>query len=831
MAGKIFDHADGRDFKPATHGTRPTGSAGTRLAGRPSSHAHPRRRRMRIWKYAFLASAAMMTVIGAAVIGLVMGYVRSLPPIEQLEYYDPAEVSPVTDRTGQETIGEFKLKRRYVVPLSQIPERVQQAYLAIEDNRFYDHFGVDVIGILRAAIADLRPHKNIQGASTITQQLTRNILPEQVGFERTFSRKIKEAILSLQIERRYSKNQILEFYLNHIEFLYNACGVKAAASTYFSKDMDELTLADCATLAAMSNNPAFFNPFRQPRRVLDRRNLVLQRMRDLHYIGKEACKQAVAEPLELRRGYGAPSLYPYFLGALESDLTGRYGLSEGFLKQAGLRVTATVDGPIQKACTDALREGLIQVERNWEEAKPSRHEVEMKDWNGSLKPGDAFLMKILRVDQASVDVELEDWRATIPLPKVPPFYEPKKVLVAGKWLDVRVAKVLGGGRFTGHLASLQPVQGAIVVLDAHTGEVLGLVGGSNFYASAGTVYNLATQGGRQSGSSFKPFFYAAAMARGIQPNAIIVDEPVEYGTAAHPYRPMNYERNFDGPMTLIQGLEHSRNVVAIRLFEALGIKKALQAVGKFDFTEDAPCWKMPAEISTCLGTIDVSPLQLAAAYQVFANNGVGVRPEFFRSILGKDDQVAVPFKRWEEPIIDPVSAYQMLYMLRQVVLGGTGKTAVGDELPSPPYPPVAGKTGTTTDNVDCWFAGFSPDLVMIVSIGFEPPRSLGPQATGGVVAGPIWTDAFKRIVKTRKNWTMRFDVPEGVELADICAATGKLAGDACEGSGHAIFRRVPFRAGKTPTVRCDGSPITPLIAPVSGGPGLIAGYARQPSGG
>jgi penicillin-binding protein 1A len=646
--------------------------------------------------------------------------------------------------------------------------------------------------------------------------LTRNVLPTEVGFERNLERKIKEAILSLQIERRYSKKQILEFYLNHIEFLYNAFGVKAAASTFFSKDLDELTVAECAMLAGMPKSPTAYNPFVNPRRALARRNLVLRRMAELDYISDEEFKAAIDEPLAPRRGYGAPSLYPYFLDALEKDLKRRYGLGELFLKQGGFRITATVDSRMQAICETSLREGLVEVERQWQAAKLARHYAETKDWDGVLRPGSTYLMRIVAVEADRVRVRLEDYyEGEVTLPAELPYYEPANILKEGAWLDVRVDRIERAGWFVGRLADTRPVQGAIVVLDVHTGEALALVGGSNFYASPGGSWNLAIQGGRQPGSCLKPFFYAAAMQRaGFGPNSVIYDEPIEFGPLDKPYRPVNYEKSFTmAPMTLCEALEHSRNIVTIRLFEALGVKRALETVREFDFSHEESRWKLPPEISTCLGTIDSTPLEIAAAYQALANDGVGVRPELLRTMLGKDGRVAFPVRHWEEPIIDPIAACQTVYMMRRVVLEGTGQSAIGSKFPSPPHPPICGKTGTTNDNRDAWFAGFTPDLAMVVHVGFDPPRPLGPRLTGGRVAGPIWAAAFREILKTRDRWTMEFDLPAGVVPTDVCRETGKQASDVCRRRNHAIFPDMPLRADQIPP-RCNDVPLSPLIAPV-----------------
>jgi penicillin-binding protein 1A len=793
----------------------------------------PRRKRRiftSIFRIAFFGAAAFVTITTAAAVGLFMGYVRTLPPIEQLEDYSPPEVTLVTDRTGGLTIGELKDENRYVTPIDQIPLRLQQAFLAIEDARFYQHFGIDPIGVLRAIYVNLTSQSRLQGASTITQQLTRNVLQEEVGFARRLERKIKEAILALQIERRYSKAQILEFYLNHIPFNYNAFGVRAAASTYFSKELDELTLSECATLAAMPKSASMYNPILHPDRARTRRNLVLGRMLDVGYVTREEYDAATSEPLATRRGYGMPSLYPYFLDAFGKNLVAEYGLSFDYLKKGGLRLTATVDPRIQDACIAALRNGLVQVEREWQATKLARHYEDAKEWDGVVRAGQSYLMRIESVGQGTVEVRLNDYRGSVTLPDDLPYYEPANVIDKGKWIDVTVKEV-SRGVIAGELTDTRPVQGAIVVLDVHTGEVLGLVGGSNYYASVGGSWNLATMGGRQPGSALKPLFYAAAMERGIEPNTIIVDEPIQYGAD---YRPINYEKVFFGPNTLIEALEHSRNVTTLRLFEGLGVKRTLDFVRQFDFSRSQSRWSLPQEISTCLGTIDATPLEIASAYQAIANLGLAIRPQYLRSALGRDGEVAFPPLQVEQPIMDPVAAYQTQYMLRQVVLQGTGYTPIGSKFKSPPYPPICGKTGTTSDNYDGWFAGFTPDLAIVVQVGFEPRRPMGPKMTGGRLAGPIWAAVFEEIHKTRTNWQMEYDIPPGLEFVDTCAVTGKRVSDICGNYGHKIYRAVPYRIGDAPARECNDVPLTPWIAPIGpaysewAGESPVFGYARRP---
>jgi penicillin-binding protein 1A len=287
-------------------------------------------------------------------------------------------------------------------------------------------------------------------------------------------------------------------------------------------------------------------------------------------------------------------------------------------------------------------------------------------------------------------------------------------------------------------------------------------------------------------------------------------------------------------MTLIEALEHSRNVVTIRLYEAIGLDRGLELVRRFDVTGARAQWRIPREISTPLGTIDVSPLEMAAAYQMIANQGIGMPPRLLRNAIDKEGRIPFRHTHSEKALLDPIAAYQTLYLLRQVVLGGTGRTEIGSRFPSPPNPPVCGKTGTTNDCRDAWFCGFSPDLVLVVQVGFDRPRPLGPRMTGGRVAGPIWADAFEGILATRSHWSMAFDPPPGVRYANVCAETGKRAGEVCRSLGHHVYLNVPFRADRPPAAFCDGHPRVPIIKPVGdqyaweAQQAPIAGIAQRP---
>lgn len=789
------------------------------MARRPpaSESPAPPNRTWRRWYVAFLALIFLGTLGISIGVGLFMAYVAGLPPIERLENYDPPEVSIVYDREGNH-IAQFSSERRQVVPIERIPLQLVQAFLAIEDARFYDHFGIDLRALARSAVANVAARRAAQGSSTITMQLPRNIL-DTVGREKTIERKIKEALLALQIERRYSKDQILEFYLNQIFLGHHSFGVRAAAETYFSKSLEELSLAECATIAGIPRAPSIYNPFGDEARCISRRNIVLRRMLELHWITPEDYERAAASPLittptKLKSNV-IQSEFPYFVDGLVRELTGPYGISQTDLSSQGLSIHSTLDPTMQKIAEEELRKGLVAAEKMWSEKKPARYWDEADELSGTPRKGQVRLAKIEGSSGDQLRLEIGGYDGSAPRPSSLPYFDPEGALKAGRYLDVKITSVdHDRGSFRAEAADTAHIQGSVVILDAHTGATLALVGGSSFADGRNRgQYNRAILGGRPTGSTIKPFFYAAALQLGRQPNDVIFDEPVRYPSQPTEYKPKNYENAFFGPTTLIEGLEHSRNVVTVRLFESLGLSKALKRVVLFDPREGDGRWrvKMRPELSFCLGSADMSPHELAGAYLTFVNRGIGHDPHWFTTITDANGLVVKTPEYHEQIVLDPVVAYQTLYMMRKVVESGSGRRTIGGVFSSPPYPPIAGKTGTTNNNTDAWFVGLTPDLVMVTQVSFDTLRPLGDQMTGSRVAAPIWAGIFKRIIESRGGWKMEFDEPPGIERADICRATGKRVSEICSVYGHGSFSGVPFAQGNAPTEPCDGYPRPFLI--------------------
>ncbi len=786
----------------------------------------PRRRRSRIqrWYVLFLVVVGFGVLGASLAVGLMMGYINSLPPIEALEEYAPIESTIIYDRTGAREIAELADERRHVLPIEEIPDMMKKAVLAIEDDRFDEHFGVDPWAIARSAVANFKSSASSQGASTITMQLPRNILPEEYSREKKWSRKIKEAVMAFKIERRYSKDQILAFYLNHIDMGRQSFGIYSAAQTYFDKEPKDLTLAECASLAAIPKGPSMYNPLgvHNKERHRGRRDYVLKRMRELNWISAEQYDRAVNSPVLTRPGRRrsnvATSDFPYFTDALQRELTGYYKLSESDLRKKGLRIRSTIDPTIQKIAQEELSKGLIHAESMWQDRKPARFQNEATDLPPGPVAGQMRLMRIKsRPTSNTLEVTYGNYTGTMTYKNGFPYYNSDIVLKAGGLIDAKVIAVDSRRqRMELEPGDTKKIQGSVVVMDARTAEVYALVGGDNFFDTANDgQFNRAYMGGKSAGSTVKPFFFAAALEIGFKPHDIIIDEEISIPSVPEPYKPRNYEKRFFGPTTLIEALEHSRNVPTVRLFLKMGVKRALNQVVEFDYHPGHKTWldRYPHEVSVCLGTVDMSALDVASAYQVFTHRGICRRPQFFETLTDKAGKKLLSPKRDETIALDPVVAYQMVNILRQAVVDGTGKTSIGDKFPSPPYPPIGGKTGTTNDNTDAWFTGITPDLVICVYVGYDTPRSMGPQMTGGKIAGPIWANTFARTYATRdpSQWKMSYEAPPGIETADICSETGKRASELCAENRHKVYRRMPYKRGTAPFETCDGAVRSPLI--------------------
>lgn len=765
----------------------------------------------RKWLTIFLVILLLGVLGGGLAVGALIGYLESMPPITELENYNPPEISRVYDRSGNQQIGEFYSKRRELVRIQDVPEHVQEAFLAIEDERFYHHFGIDVRGIMRAIAENLKSGGKAQGASTITMQVARNIVLENL--EKTFSRKIEEVFLALQIERDFSKDQILEFYLNHIFFGSRAYGVQEASSIYFNKDVKDLNIQEAAMLAGLPKAPSSLSPFNNKTAALNRRNLVLFNMRRNNFIKYDSeYKRLAATPIELNPPPRSKTVAPYFVSYVTNKLVKQNNLqSQSDLGEKAYQVISSVDLELQKICEEELSKALREVELE----SLSQREARKADEEGDAAVGTRRLARITEVGKEYIRVSVGGRSARVPLPEKLPFFYPDKFIKKGGLVDVYIASLSGGsnGGMEAYLWDKSHVQGAAVLLDNHTGEILAMVGGDDFNDSANNgEYNRAFLGGSQPGSCWKPLLYGGALDVNDDngnprwtPGSVIMDEPFSIGS----WKPRNYENRYFGSNTLYEALVHSRNVSTVKLFTQVGYDRSIKIYNDFNMVHHPSDWDIPKVAPVSLGTENVTALEMAAAYAVFANQGVGITPtpikRLFSSKSASDSKVIKPE---EYEVLTPQAAYMMTHILGDVITQGTGRSTIGkwaeeEKEKGRKIPDIGGKTGTTNDCYNAWFCGFTPELTLVINVGYDQPHSLGPKMTGGKVAGPIWVAMMDRILKTRSDWQLKFSVPSGIAFRDICSKSGQLLTQACYSSGGDVFKDAAFKSGTEPNSSCS----------------------------
>ena len=750
-----------------------------------------------------LFTLALLLVIGGTlvVMGVFNHYSKDLPDYAYLKDYQPPTLSRIYADDGRmmATIAE---EQRLFVPIKAVPKRVIDAFLSAEDQDFYSHNGVDYTGILRASLINLQNigrDRHPMGASTITQQVAKNmLLTNEVSLER----KIKEVILATRLEKTLSKDRILEIYLNEIFLGSRSYGVAAAALNYFNKSLDELTIAEAAYLAALPKAPNSYNPVRDHEAALARRNWVIDRMEWTGRITRDEKLTAQKEPLEVRpRGEAETVTADYFSEEVRREAVEKFGEDE--VLDGGLAVKTSLDPRLQAIATKALRNGLINFdrrERGW------RGEVaklpNFSDWQKQLKKiavpagGEEWqLAVVLTLTNTEAQIGFaDDKRGVIPWNEMkwarrelpddkfgPAIHRPNDVLAIGDVILTEAVKAGDDGKpypaNTYTLRQVPVVEGALVALDPNTGRVFAMNGG---FSAKISQFNRVTQAARQPGSSFKPFVYMAALDKGFTPSSLILDAPFEYvqGPGLPLWHPENYENDYLGATPLRVGIEKSRNLMTVRLANAIGMPTIVE------YADD-----MPEFLSFCLGAKETSPLRMAAAYGMIVNGGKKIAPTFIDRVQDRDGKTIwradqreckncqssgwlpkmmppdVPDTR--EQIEDPRTTYQMVSIMTGVVQRGTAA-----RLHDLPFP-LAGKTGTTNDAKDAWFIGFTPDLVAAVYVGFDDPKPLGSHETGASVAVPIFKEFMGEAMKGKP--AVPFRQPPGLRMVRINPATGALA--------------------------------------------------------
>jgi penicillin-binding protein 1A len=789
----------------------------------------------------------LAVLIGVGVLGYAWWrYGQDLPDVRQLATYEPPTVTRVHAGDGR-LLAEFAKERRVWIPIHAIPVRMQQAFVAAEDQNFWHHYGVDPQGIASAVVDNLRRVANDErprGASTITQQVAKNFL---LTNEMSLDRKIKEAILAIRMERVLTKDRILELYLNEIFLGYRAYGVAAAALNYFDKSLDELTLGEIAFIAGLPKAPSRYDPARNPEIARDRRDYVIGRMLADGYIDRAEADAAKAEPFVLRAkgGRADEARADFFLEEVRRRLVGELG-DAGFY-EGGLSVRTTVQPSIQRIADLALRRGLSDYDRrtgwrgpvanlpnitpdqNWQDALASVDSgLTLLDWKKAVVLASGAEKAEIGFDDGSTGTiiapDLKWARAAGADGKLGP--APKRadeVLAVGDVILVEnIAEAGQPPRFG--LRQRPEVEGAVVVLDPNTGRVLALSGGFDFRQS---TFNRATQAWRQPGSSFKPFVYLAALEDGYTPASIVLDAPIviDQGPDQPKWKPENYSQRFYGPSTLRLGLEMSRNLMTVRLAQAIGMDKVIDVARRFGIDRGLQHY-----LAGSLGSNEVTLLGLTSAYAELVNGGKKLTPvlieriqdRYGRTLMRRDHRACEgcavdrydgglppPLPDTRPQVADPRIAYQMTNMLAGVVERGTAASAA--KLGRP----LAGKTGTSNDSKDTWFVGFSPDLVTGVFVGYDQPKNMGDHETGASLALPIWTEIMgKALADTPPN---PFRVPPGVQLVRIDAQTGALPGPDTK---QVILEA--FLPGTAPTSEAPSGEIV--------GGGTTAYYDPEPTG-
>lgn len=782
------------------------------------SYIRPTHRRLSTLHRYLLIGVAILLMAMVFVLGGIYFFVaRDLPKVATLSDYRPPIVTRVFSDNGTQ-IAEFSRERRLLVPISHMPKQLIAAFISAEDSNFYDHSGIDFVSILRATIKNLMAGGIKQGGSTITQQVTKSLL---LTPEKKFSRKFKEAILAWRIEKALSKDEILYLYLNQIFLGHGAYGVAAAAENYFDKNVDQLTLAECALLAGLPQAPSRYSPYQNLAKAKERQKYVLDRMVEEQYITRDQAARALAEPLTIHPRVNSHATgASYFAEQVRRYLEAKYGAER--LYTDGLQVFTTMNLPMQQAAQEAVRRNLRAHDRRRGYRGPVKTLAEgteaafLSEQDKALhdktpQPGDQLQAVVSGLTTRALKVRIGSRQAEIPLAEMQ-WATPIRLirrsakaagnasagvtlLPPGAVILVRIESIKGE-QWQLSLDQEPLAEGALVAIDPFKGWVKALVGGYDFERSH---FNRAVQAHRLPGSAIKPIIYAAALDKGYTPASIFLDSPLVFlshnpGGEAVEWKPQNYTHEYKGPTSLRSALTHSNNMVTIRVLESIGVDYAIDYAKRLGI--ESP---ISRDLTFALGSAAVTPMELASAYAVFAGGGVRMNPVYITKVLDRDGRVlesidsadvtsagAVIQPQTSERVISAETAYLITNMMESVTREGTGARAA--ELARP----VAGKTGTTNDLKDAWFAGYVPQLVAVTWIGYDQERSLGPGETGSQAALPGWIYFMNKA--TAGMDPIPFTIPDTIEFHNIDPTSGLLAPD-----NAALINIEAFAPGTAPT--------------------------------
>ncbi len=709
-----------------------------------------------------LVFAGLLSVLMVVGVAMVMAYPQ-LPDTSDLAEYRPKLPLRIYTADGA-LMGEFGEERRNLTPIREIPQVMKDAVLSIEDSRFYQHGGLDYLGLIRAGIANLGKRKS-QGASTITMQVARNVY---LSTEKTYTRKIYEILLTFKLEHLLTKDQILEIYMNQIFLGNRAYGFASAAETYFGKSLKDITIAEAAMLAGLPKAPSAYNPISNPKRARSRQLYIIERMEDNNFITAKQALEAKAEPLRIRPNNDKGRIHAEYVAETVRQLMfAQYG-QETYTR--GLNVYTTLQSTEQNAAYQALRQGIMDFERRQVYRGPEKfielptNPKEMEDAidevlddhpdNGDVMSAvvlEASPKKIVAIRQNAELLEITGDGLKPAQSGLSDKAGPNIKIKRGA-----VIRVVQTPKGAWEITQLPEVEGAFVAISPQDGSVRALVGGFDF---AKNKFNHVIQAWRQPGSSFKPFIYSAALEKGFTPATVINDAPLFFDagvTGGQPWEPKNYDGTFEGPMTLRKGLAKSKNMISIRILQSVGTRNAQEWITKFGFDED----KHPAYLTMALGAGSVTPMQMATGYSVFANGGMRVQPHMITRVTDHKGKILVdsPPQMVNEAnrAITPRNAFVMTSLLQEVTRSGTAaKARVALKRDD-----IYGKTGTTNDSMDAWFAGYHRNLAAVVWIGYDTPRKLGDRETGGGLSLPVWISFMETALKNMP--VMDAIAPEGV---------------------------------------------------------------------
>jgi len=726
-------------------------------------------------RHAGLALLFVGAALAGTASGVLFAYSDDLPAISALDAYQPDTITRVLGRDGG-VVGEFATERRVVLRYDEIPTVMRQAVLSAEDSGFFEHFGLSITGLVRAVVTNVIKMRKAGGASTLTQQLARKLF---LTDEKTWERKVKELLLSVQIEKRYTKEEIFTLYCNQMYFGHGAYGVEAAAQLYFGKPVKDLAVEEAAMIAGILQGNARQSPYINMNAAVRRRNYTLDRMASEGYLTAAEANAARTKPIVTRGDPARESSFaPYYLEEVRKHLEARYGAQQ--LYESGLTVKTPLDPRLQRIATRALDTGLRRVDKRrtgFRRAHPKavatgdaiatyRHER----WARPMAAGDIVPAIVERVDaagampgQASLRIGTLRAELTKDSFQWTRRTHASQVVAAGDLVDVELLTVDGTTRLaTVRLEQTPLLEGAVVALENRTGHVLAMVGGFSFQRSK---FNRATQALRQIGSTFKPILYTAAIDRGLTPATVLVDEPHAFdaGAGQPAYTPRNYDGKFDGPVTLRTALERSRNIPAVLVMEMLGPAQVAPYAARFGLPGD-----LPPYLSSALGAGESTLLALASAYSAFPNHGVRMEPI---QVLSVSDREGVALEEHTPVARDAIradTAYVMTNLLRGVVQRGTAASAASLNWP------LAGKTGTVNDYTDAWFMGFDPEITLGVWLGYDEKKPIGNGETGTTAALPIWIDIMRAYLEGRDHETPpTFEAPGNIVFVPVDRQTGQ----------------------------------------------------------